>query len=114
MDLGDIDLTDLSLFDDGPPHDAFRVLRDEAPVHWHEPTGHTPGGEGFWCLTRHEDVSWAARDGELFSSCTGGGRDGGGTPSWRRDERGVVHLVVPDAGGPCTVRFRVYATPTGQ
>jgi cytochrome P450 len=48
-------------------------------VSWHEPTGHTPGGEGFWCLTRHDDVLWAAKEAAAFSSDTGGGRDGGGT-----------------------------------
>lgn len=79
MSLDDVDLTDLSTFRDGPPHDVFALLRDEAPLFWHEPTDHTPDREGFWCLTRHEDVAWAARDAGLFSSCTGGGRDGGGT-----------------------------------
>lgn len=74
-----MDLTDLATFADGPPHGAYRRLRDEAPVWWHPPTDHTPGGEGFWCLTRHHHVSWAARRPDLFSSDTGGGRDGGGT-----------------------------------
>lgn len=77
--LADIDLTDLDAFADGAPHDALARLRDEAPLFWHEPTEHTPDGEGFWCLTRHEDVAWAAKDGTTFSSCSGGGRDGGGT-----------------------------------
>ncbi len=48
-------------------------------MYWHEPTANTPDGEGFWCLTRHEDVAWAARRPQLFSSVGGGGRDGGGT-----------------------------------
>ena len=74
-----IDLTDPDLFADGPPQAAFRWLRDHDPVHWHEPTATTPGGEGFWCLTRHEDVLWAARQPGRFSSAGGGGRDGGGT-----------------------------------
>ena len=74
-----IDLTDPDLFADGPPQDVYRHLRDDAPVFWHEPTPTTPGGEGFWCLTRHEDVSWAARQPDLFSSAGGGDRDGGGT-----------------------------------
>ncbi len=77
--LAEIDLTDLATFADGPPHEVFARLRDEAPLFWHPPTDHTPGGEGFWCLTRHEDVLWAARDAVTFSSDTGGGRDGGGT-----------------------------------
>ena len=79
IDAADLDLTDLAAFADGPPHDAYRWLRDEVPVFWHEPTAHTPGGEGFWCLTRHEHVSWAARSADLLSSDTGGDRDGGGT-----------------------------------
>ena len=45
-DLADIDLTDPDTFAAGPPHDAFRRLRDHAPVHWHEPTPATPDGEG--------------------------------------------------------------------
>lgn len=78
-ELPDIDLSDLDRFAAGPPHDDYRLLRDHAPVHWNRPTEHTPGGEGFWSLTRREDVEWAAKHAELFSSDTGGGRDGGGT-----------------------------------
>ena len=74
-----IDLTDPDLFGDGPPLDAYQLLRDEDPVHWHEPTATTPDGEGFWCLTRHADVEWAAKQPDLFSSAGGGGREGGGT-----------------------------------
>ena len=74
-----IDLTDPDTFTDGPPHDVFRRLRDDAPVHWHEPTATTPDSEGFWNLTRYEDVAWAAKQPDLFSSATGGDREGGGT-----------------------------------
>lgn len=79
VQLTDIDLTDPDQFRDGPPHEVFRTLRDRAPLYWHEPTQTTPDGEGFWCLTRHEDVEWAARQPELFSSAGGGDRAGGGT-----------------------------------
>ena len=79
MEPSSIDLTDLSLFADGHPHHVFRWLRDEAPVFWQEPTRSTPDGEGCWSLTRFEDVEWAAKHPDLFSSCTGGDRDGGGT-----------------------------------
>ena len=77
--LSHIDLTDLSVFERGAPHEIYRTLRDTAPLYWHEPTEHTPDGEGFWCLTRHEDVDWAAKRADLFSSACGGCRDGGGT-----------------------------------
>jgi len=72
--LDDIDLTDLAVFEHGAPHEAYRPLRDEAPLFWHAPPAHTPGCEGFWCLTRHEDVAWAAKDPALFSSAGGGDR----------------------------------------
>lgn len=75
----DIDLTDPDRFADGPPHEAYRWLRDHDPVHWHEPTATTPDAEGFWCLTRHADVAAAAKQADRFSSAGGGDRDGGGT-----------------------------------
>ncbi|MGA2837026.1 MAG: cytochrome P450 [Acidimicrobiales bacterium] len=78
-DLDDVDLTDPDRFADGPPHGTYRLLRDTAPLYWHEPTATTPDGEGFWCLTRHEDVTWAAKNPDLFSSQRGGDRAGGGT-----------------------------------
>ncbi len=79
VDLSDVDLTDLTLFADGAPHATFARLRDAAPVFWQRPTAHTPDGEGFWNLTRHDDVRWAAKEAATFSSHTGGGRAGGGT-----------------------------------
>jgi cytochrome P450 len=75
----DIDLTDPDRFADGPPHEAYRWLRDHAPAFWHEPTPTTPDGEGFWCLTRHDDVGRAAKQADRFSSAGGGDRAGGGT-----------------------------------
>jgi cytochrome P450 len=79
MELDEIDLTDLSLFAEGFPHDTFRCLRREAPVWWHRPTEHTPDGTGFWVLSRHADVLAAVSDPETFSSERAPGRDGGGT-----------------------------------
>jgi cytochrome P450 len=74
-----LDLTDLDNFRDGFPHEFFTRLRAEAPVYWHEPSEHTPDGEGFWVLSRHADVVAAFRDPEIFSSETGGARLHGGT-----------------------------------
>jgi cytochrome P450 len=75
----DIDLTDLERFTSGFPYAVFDVLRREAPVWFHEPTEHTPDGEGFWVLSCYRDIVRAASDAALFSSQTGGPRDGGGT-----------------------------------
>jgi len=79
MQIDDIDLTDLDRFAAGFPHDLFALLRRAAPVWFHPATPHTPGGEGFWVLSRYADVQAAAADGVTFSSATGGARDGGGT-----------------------------------
>jgi cytochrome P450 len=78
MRLDDIDLTDLDRFAHGFPHDMFTVLRRDAPVWWHPPTEHTPGGEGFWVVSKHADCLAAGTDATTFSSQTGPGRDGAG------------------------------------
>lgn len=73
-----VDLTDLDRFSDGFPHATFARLRQEAPVFWHEATAHTPDGEGFWVLSRYEDVLAAATDAATFSSDGSHQRESGG------------------------------------
>lgn len=69
--LGAIDLSDLSLWQDGPPHDLFDRLRDEQPVHWSEMTTYD-GQAGFWSITRHADLRQISMDWQTFSSERGG------------------------------------------
>jgi cytochrome P450 len=59
-----IDLLSFSSFAAGQPHDQYRWLREQDPVHWHE----EPGGRGFWAVTRFEDVWNVDRDFANFSS----------------------------------------------
>jgi cytochrome P450 len=73
------DLCDLDLYRDGFPHEVFTWLRRHAPVYWHEPTRHTPQGEGFWVVSRHADSLAIQLDPKRFSSVTGGERPRGGT-----------------------------------
>lgn len=77
--MADVDLTDLDLFADGFPHAVFARHRAEAPVLWHEPTSHTPDGEGFWSVARYDDVLRVLHDPDTYSSETGGDRPYGGT-----------------------------------
>jgi cytochrome P450 len=77
--LDGIDLTDLDNFADGFPHALFARHRAEAPVLWHEPTEHTPDGEGFWSVATYAETLAVLRDAETFSSVTGGTRPYGGT-----------------------------------
>jgi len=77
--LSRIDFTDLDNFAAGFPHDLFEVHRREAPVYWHEPTGNTPDGEGFWSVASYAETLAVLRDPKTYSSVTGGGRPFGGT-----------------------------------
>lgn len=79
MTLAGIDFTDLDNFANGFPHDLFAVHRREAPVYWHEPTEHTPDGEGFWSVASYAETLAVFRDPETYSSVTGGSRAYGGT-----------------------------------
>jgi len=63
-----INLQDPHLFMNDQAHDAFRVLRREAPVHWN------PGSEqfnGFWSVTKYADILHVSRHPELFISSQG-------------------------------------------
>ncbi|OHV03443.1 cytochrome P450 [Mycobacterium talmoniae] len=77
--LTGIDFTDLDNFATGFPHQLFAIHRRDAPVYWHEPTEHTPDGEGFWSVATHPETLAVLRDPETFSSVTGGARPFGGT-----------------------------------
>jgi cholest-4-en-3-one 26-monooxygenase len=64
VELSEIDLTDSHQFAEAVPHDAFDLLRREAPVYWHP----EPDGPGFWAVTRYNDCVAVNRDYEHFSS----------------------------------------------
>jgi cytochrome P450 len=62
--LDDVDLVDPDAYAAGVPHEAFALLRREAPVHLHP----QPGAAPFWAITRHRDVVAASREWTTFSS----------------------------------------------
>ena len=70
-DLGQVDLGDLSLWEDGPPYELFARLRREAPLHW-SPLDDYPQEAGFWSLTRAADLREVSLDWETYSSQVGG------------------------------------------
>ena len=51
----------------GPPHEIFRRLRAESPVHWCEP----PGYEPFWAITKHADIFDISTSPDRFASGPG-------------------------------------------
>jgi cholest-4-en-3-one 26-monooxygenase len=68
MNLKDIDLLDADRFVRMEHHEMFTVLREKAPLFWHD----HPDGFGFWNVVKHADVRHVNRDNELFSSEAGG------------------------------------------
>lgn len=95
-DLSQVDLTDLDTFSGGFPHSIFRLHRETAPVWWHEPTAHTPDGEGFWSVATYDEVFAVLRDPAAYSSETGGDRPYGGTIIQDLPVAGVVLNMMDD------------------
>jgi cytochrome P450 len=70
--LDEVRVGDRAHFQDGPPHDLFRRLRAECPVHWTEGISEYPDEDGFWSVTTADDVFEVSRDWQTFSSEVGG------------------------------------------
>ena len=71
-DLNDVLVSDPELWHDGPPHELFRRLRAECPVHWTASIPDYPGHAGYWSVTRPDDVHAVSRDWRTYSSELGG------------------------------------------
>ena len=69
----DVDLTEAEQFRQGFAHGVFRLLRREAPVHWHPMPERASDeiDEGFWVISKYEDIQAINRDSELFSAFDG-------------------------------------------
>jgi cytochrome P450 len=61
------DITSHDTYVAGVPYDTFAYLREHDPVHWTEETD----GRGFWSLTTYDDVLFASRNTDVFSSQLG-------------------------------------------
>ena len=63
---------------------------------WHEPTVHTPDGEGFWSVATYDEVLEVLRDAATYSSETGGDRPYGGTILQDLPVAGIVLNMMDD------------------
>ena len=70
--IDQLQLGDRAQFKDGPPHDIFRRLRNECPVHWTQRIIDYPDEDGFWSVTTADDVSTVSHDWQTYSSEIGG------------------------------------------
>jgi cytochrome P450 len=67
-DLENALVTERELWCDGPPHDLFRQLRGECPVHWTDGITEYPGEPGYWSVTTADDIHTVSRDWQTYSS----------------------------------------------
>jgi cholest-4-en-3-one 26-monooxygenase len=61
-------LLERELWADGPPHELFRRLRGQCPVHWTERVTEFPREGGFWSVTTADDIHAVSRDWATYSS----------------------------------------------
>jgi cytochrome P450 len=66
-DDGHADLGSHDAFSGGVPHNTFTRLRREDPVSWSD----WDSGEGYWSITRHQDIMEMNRNFAVFSSARG-------------------------------------------
>jgi cytochrome P450 len=86
-----VDLAHFSAFTGGQPFDAFRAMRENAPVCWCKEPPEL--GAGFWALTRYDDVRAVSLNPQMFSSQKGGILMAYGNPAQRHP---VLHRASLD------------------
>ncbi len=69
--LDDLLISDQELWEEGPPWPLFRRLRSECPVHWSDKISEYPEEDGFWSVTRADDVYTVSHDWQTYSSAYG-------------------------------------------
>jgi cytochrome P450/nitrite reductase/ring-hydroxylating ferredoxin subunit len=68
LELDDVDLTDLDVWEERVPHEWLALLRRDAPLFRHPERD----GRGFWVFSRYDDIVEVAKDWQTYSSELGG------------------------------------------
>ena len=90
ISIGGVDLADSRVYAEGMPYDAFRKLRERAPVAWHP----YKNGAGFLALTGYNEVLAVSRDSATWSSETDAVYFDVPGPDDLADMRGVMMLTM--------------------
>jgi cytochrome P450 len=69
--LEEVLVTEREHWPDGPPHELFKEMRAKCPVHWTSEITEYPEEDGYWSVTRADDVRAVSLDWETYSSATG-------------------------------------------
>jgi cholest-4-en-3-one 26-monooxygenase len=70
--LNDVLVGDREYWEDGPPHEVFKEMRGQCPVHWSSAITEFPEEDGFWSVTTADDIHTVSRDWQTYSSERGG------------------------------------------
>jgi cholest-4-en-3-one 26-monooxygenase len=92
------DLSDPDTYVRAVPHDTFRYLRQEAPVHFQK----AKKGRGFWALTKYEDLVMACKDPMRFSSARGGTN----IMDFEEQDLDLIRLIMLNMDPPQHGKFR--------
>ena len=90
ISIGGVSLTDPRTYSEGMPYEAFRKLRERAPVAWHP----YKDGPGFLALTGYDEVLAVSHDSATWSSETDGVHFDVPGPDDLADIRGVMMLTM--------------------
>ena len=90
ISIGGVDLADSRTYAAGMPYEAFRTLREHAPVAWHP----YKDGPGFLALTGYDEVFGVSRDSTTWSSEVDGVYFDVPGPDDFADMRGVMMLTM--------------------
>jgi cholest-4-en-3-one 26-monooxygenase len=71
-DIETTEVTSREFWQDGPPHELFKQMRSQCPIHWTESFEEFPEEAGFWSVTTAEDIHTVSRDWQTYSSERGG------------------------------------------
>jgi cholest-4-en-3-one 26-monooxygenase len=71
-DLDQVRIGDREHWVTGPPHELFKRMRSECPIHWSSGFSEFPTEAGFWSVTRADDIHTVSRDWRTYSSELGG------------------------------------------
>jgi cholest-4-en-3-one 26-monooxygenase len=66
--LDEVRVGDREQWEDGPPHELFKEMRGQCPVHWTTGATEFPGSPGWWDVTTSDDIHTVSRDWSTYSS----------------------------------------------
>jgi cytochrome P450 len=78
--------------ENGYPHAAWKLLRQEAPIRWFD----LEGGVGFWSVVKRADIVWLSKQPERFISAPRMAIFEQGGPVEKREVRQLLNMDPPE------------------